>query len=185
MPRPNANNVPRANGAPRSVAGTDNNGWRRFGDPGAGSSFRQTQTPAAQAGQENGWHRFGAPTDAAPRSNQNSSRGGNDYGRFQQYGRPDTGYRSEQPMRTNPSIVRDRPYSSPSMNQPRVSEPRMSEPRMSEPRMSAPRMSEPRMSAPRYSAPSGGGRSAPAPSRSEGGGGNGRSGGGSGGGHRR
>ena len=175
MPRPNVNNVPRPNGDPQSVAATDNSGWRRFGDPGAGSSFRQSQTPAAQAGQENGWHRFGAPTDAAPRSNQNSNRGGNDYGLFQQYGRPDTGYRSEQPMRTNPSIVRDRPYSSPSMNQPR----------MSEPRMSAPRMSEPRMSAPRYSAPSGGGRSAPAPSRSGGGGGNGHSGGGSGGGHRR
>jgi hypothetical protein len=175
------------NSAQRQATGNES-GWRRFGDPGAGSAPRQSQRPAQSAGQENGWHQFGAPVDAAPRQNQNWNRGaGAQSTRPQQYQEATPRYRAEQPVRINPPIVRDRPSAAPRMSD-RISEPRNIAPRMSEPRMSEPRYAAPRISEPRNAAPAGGRQSMGGSGRAVSGGGarsggGGRGGDGGGGGH--
>jgi uncharacterized membrane protein YgcG len=120
------NNVPRPS--------TDS-GWHRFGDPGAGSSFRPAERPAPSANpsfnQGNAWHSFGSPGDYGPQSSAAPKRG--NYAPPSQYNRPAESQRYQQPMRMNQPIVNERHN------------------------YSAPRQSESHTSAPHYSAPSGGG----------------------------
>lgn len=148
--------TPRAS-SPGSSAGRQmpsDNGWHRFGDPGASAYVRPNERPAQGGG---GWGSFGSPGGMGAPRNQGTSRYQNSFGGGH-YSQPQS-QRFAEPMRINPPIVRRPSYSAP---------------RSMESHPSTPHYSAPHYSAPHSSAPSGGGHSGGGHS----GGGGGHSGGG-------